>query len=224
MYGHCTKAKTTSPKNANKLAILCEYKQQFGANFNHSIVTKKKGETNKPTTDFSDRKCMRASLDLYYRVDEVTLYNVITMVLREHGSSLTLRDTLHLRLLNKDFNEMIPKTIHWLSVDFSALRAPRHNYESQLFIDPHHIEMANAAMIHFGLNPGKFIRWLGGEYTGQAQDVKHVLEKAAPYICPKDLVHKCRILLDGCLAEFHFTEPLSNKVAMIRRGNSKSIE
>jgi hypothetical protein len=31
-------------------------------------------------------------------------------------------------------------------------------------------------------------------------------------------------LLDGCPAELIFTEPLSNKLEMIRRGNSKSFD
>jgi hypothetical protein len=32
-----------------------------------------------------------------------------------------------------------------------------------------------------------------------------------------------QILLDGCPAQFHFQEPLSNKIKMIERGNSKSF-
>jgi hypothetical protein len=34
-------------------------------------------------------------------------------------------------------------------------------------IDPHQVCMANAAMAHFGLDPGKFVQWMSGEYTGQ---------------------------------------------------------
>jgi hypothetical protein len=32
-----------------------------------------------------------------------------------------------------------------------------------------------------------------------------------------------RILLDGCPAQLNFEEPLSNKIEMIERGNSKSF-
>ncbi len=33
-----------------------------------------------------------------------------------------------------------------------------------------------------------------------------------------------QILLDGCPAEFMFTEPLDNKLEMLKRGNSKTFE
>jgi len=73
--------------------------------------------------------------------------------------------------------------------------------------------MASAAMVHFGLNPGKFVRWMGGEYTGYHCDVKKTLIAD----------HIERILLDGCPVELKYTEPLSNKLEMIWRGNSKSF-
>ena len=43
-------------------------------------------------------------------------------------------------------------------------------------IDPHHVEMASTAMIHFGLDPRKFVRFLLGKYTSQHQDVRHTLD------------------------------------------------
>jgi hypothetical protein len=44
------------------------------------------------------------------------------------------------------------------------------------------------------------------------------------HISPEDLAHMKRILLDGCPAgELTFKEPLSNKMEMISRGNSKSF-
>jgi hypothetical protein len=83
--------------------------------------------------------------------------------------------------------------------------------------------MASAAMVHFGLDPGKFVRWMGGEYTGYYRDVKATLLAVRPYITAEDYNHIERILLDGCPAELKLTEPLSNKLEMIRRGNSKSF-
>ncbi len=50
---------------------------------------------------------------------------------------------------------MIPKIIRWLKIDFSLLCKPRYNYEKQERIDPYCVEMASAAMVHFGLDPGK---------------------------------------------------------------------
>ena len=83
--------------------------------------------------------------------------------------------------------------------------------------------MASAAMVHFGLNPGKFVRWMGGEYTGYHRDIQRTSAAVPPYITAKDCNHIEQILLDGCPAEIMFTEPLDNKLKIIRRGNSKSV-
>jgi hypothetical protein len=108
-------------------------------------------------------------------------------------------------------------------VDFSLLCKPRYNYEQQEQINPHCIKMASAAMVHFGLDPGKFVRWMGGKYTGYHCDIQRTLAAVCPYITAEDYNHVERILLDGCLAELMFTEPLDNKLKMTRRGNSKSF-
>jgi hypothetical protein len=96
---------------------------------------------------------------------------------------------------------------------------PWYNYEQQEQIDPHCVEMASAAMVHFGLDPGKFARWMGGKYTGYHCDVQMV----CPCIIAKDYNHIEQILLDGCPAELMFTEPLDNKLKMSRQGNLKSF-
>ncbi len=83
--------------------------------------------------------------------------------------------------------------------------------------------MASVAMVHFGLNPGKFVRWMGGKYTGYHCDVQRTLAAVCPYITAKDYNHIEQILLDGCPAELMFTEPLDNKLKMIGRGNLKSF-
>jgi hypothetical protein len=56
-----------------------------------------------------------------------------------HNSHQRVRGFLHnnIRLLNMDFARMIPKLQQWLQIDFSSLREPRLNYESQMQIDPH---------------------------------------------------------------------------------------
>ncbi len=43
--------------------------------------------------------------------------------------------------------------------------------KQQDHINPYCVEMASVAMIHFGLDPGKFVRFLLGKYTGQHRDV-----------------------------------------------------
>ncbi len=135
-----------------------------------------------------------------------------------------MQDIRNLCLVCKDFASLVPKIARWLTVDFSLLREPRYNYEKQERIDPHRVEMASAAMVHFGLDPGKLVRWMGGEYTGYHRDIEKTLVAVCPHVTVEDYNHIEQILLDGCPAELMFTEPLSNKLEMIRRGNSKSFD
>jgi len=64
---------------------------------------------------------------------------------------------------------------------------------------------------------------MGGEYTGYHRDVKKTLIAVRPHVTVEDYNHIEWILFDGCPVELKFTEPLSNKLEMIRRGNSKSF-
>jgi hypothetical protein len=64
---------------------------------------------------------------------------------------------------------------------------------------------------------------MGGEYTGYHCDIQRTLAAVCPYITAKDYNHIEQILLDSCPAELMFTEPLDNKLKMIRQGNSKSF-
>jgi hypothetical protein len=119
---------------------------------------------------------------------------------------------------------MISKIIRWLKVDFSPLCKPRYNYEQQERIDPHRVKMASAAMIYFGLDPGKFAQWLGDEYTGHYWDVQTTLDAVESHIMPRDFKHMKWILLDGCPAELMFIEPLDKKLAMLIRGKSENFQ
>jgi hypothetical protein len=153
----------------NKKRILEDYQKKFGKDSNDSVVARKKG---KISNDISlDRSQMRPSLDKWYRVGDLHLYNVITTIIKECRVTFFKEDLSNLWLVNKDYAAIVPKVIHWLRIDFTPLREPRLGYKNQECINPYRVEMASAAMIHFGLDPGKFIRFLSGEYTGQYRDV-----------------------------------------------------
>jgi hypothetical protein len=85
------------------------------------------------------------------------------------------------------------------------------------------MEMASADMVHFGLDPGKVVRFLLGKYTGQYCDVCHTLDAIQDHVTSEDYGHIKRILLDGCPAQLTFEEPSSNKLEFISRVNSKSF-
>ena len=207
-----------------KRRILQQYEMKFGAGYSDSIITKKKGKltTDDVSPSISSAR-MRPELNRYYRVDTITLHNVIAIVMREYAE-FSPSEILAIRLLDKDFAVFVPKALRWLQVDFSSLRDPRYDYEKQTTIDPNRVLMANAAMVHFGLDPGRFVRWLAGEYTGHARDVRSTLAAVRNLISIEDYKHMERILVQGCPAELHFEEPLANKLEMIQRGNSRSFE
>ncbi len=112
---------------------------------------------------------MKPSTDKYYRVKDLTIYKVTTIGIQEY-MAFSKNELLSIRLINTDFAKMIPKLKRWLQIDFSTLRKPRLNYESQTQIDPHQVCMANTIKAHFDLNPGRFVQWMGGEYTGKHRD------------------------------------------------------
>jgi hypothetical protein len=71
------------------------------------------------------------------------------------------------------------------------------------------------------LDPGKVVRFLLGEYTGQYHDVHRTLDAIQDHVSSDDYGHIKRILLDGCPAQLTFEEPLSNKFEFISCGNLK---
>ena len=156
---------------------------------------------------------MLPSIGKYYRVKELTLYNVITTVIKEHRTSFTSTDLQNLSTINHKFSNLIPKTIRWLTLDFSPLCKPQYNYESQATISSSRVEMVSAAMI----------QWLGGEYTGARRNVSRTLTAVRDHVSADDFSHMKRILLDGPPCKLTFNEPLANKSLMIKRGNSKSF-
>jgi hypothetical protein len=83
--------------------------------------------------------------------------------------------------------------------------------------------MAIVAMIHFGLDPGKFVHFLSGKYTGQHWDIRRTLDAIQDHVTSDNYGHIKQILLDGCPAQLTFEEPLSNKLEFISHGNSKTF-
>jgi hypothetical protein len=81
---------------------------------------------------------------------------------------------------------MMPKVLRWLKINFSPLLAPRYNCKQQEHINTSRVEMASMAMIHFGLDPGKFLRFLGGEYTGYTCTVHRTLSVVKDHVSPED--------------------------------------
>ncbi len=78
-------------------------------------------------------------------------------------------------------------------------------------------------MVYFGLDPGKFVRYLVGKYTGQNCNVQRTLDAVQDHVTPEDYEHMNWILLHGCPAQLTIEEPSSNKLEFIAQGNSKTF-
>jgi hypothetical protein len=64
--------------------------------------------------------------------------------------------------------------------------------------------LVSAAMIHFGLDPGKSVHFLSGKYTSQYCDIRRTLDAIQDHVTSDDYGHIKRILLDGCPAQLTF--------------------
>jgi hypothetical protein len=122
-----------------KKCILMAYQENFGSEYPELIITRKKGKISNDTS--LHRACMRPSLDKWYRMGNLHLYNVITTFIKECRVSLTNEDLSNLCLVNKDFMNIVPKVLHWLQVDFTPLQDPCLGYEQQNHINPYHVEI-----------------------------------------------------------------------------------
>ena len=49
--------------------------------------------------------------------------------------------------------------------------------------------MASAAMIHFGLDPGKLMRWIGGKYMGKRCEVNRTLTAVKDHVSADNFNH-----------------------------------
>ncbi len=204
-----------------KKLILMDYQEKFGSEYPELIVTRKKGKISDNTS--LHRTCMRPSLDKWYQAGDLHLYNVITTIIKECGVIFLKEDLTNLHLVIKDFANIVPKVLCWLQVNFTPLQDPCLGYEQQDHINPYRVEMASATMIHFSLDPGKFVRFLSGEYTGQYWDICCTLDAIRDHITSDNYGHIKRLLLNGCPTQLTLKEPLINKLEFISCGNSKSF-
>ncbi len=138
---------------------------------------------------------MLPSQDKSHQVSNLYLHNVIVTVFKEQRATFSAEDIFNIQLANNDFAKIVPKVLCWLPVDFKLICQPRLGYKDQTDINPHCIKMASAAMVYSGLDPGKFVRYLAGEYTNQHQNIQHTLNAVQNHVTPEDCKHIKQILL-----------------------------
>ena len=114
------------------------------------------------------------------------------------------------------------------TIDFSPLRLPRPNYASQLEIPTERIDMFNAALIHFNLDPALVIRYIQGELTASHRDIDNALSQLRPLVdlgtfSQTDYDDLARIYTLGCPNKFRIELSAAQKSAYMEYGNHSSL-
>ena len=161
--------------------------------------------------------------NLYYRVKDLRLDNVIIFLVRDHKSYLSGTEIKNLSFVNSMYRVMIDDVLRLRSVNFSSLKLPRLNYAEQTVISHERVDLATACAIHYGLHTGMVIRYLKGEYVGESRDADKILSAVSPYINEDDCNHIRRIIDQGCPSYLDFEEDYDNKHLVLRKGNQQTF-
>ena len=81
------------------------------------------------------------------------------------GTYLSKIEILVLSKLTKICAEVVPEIKRLLNINWKPIVEPRHEYDHQQSIFMDRVDMATALALRCGLDPGKNVRTLGGEYT-----------------------------------------------------------
>ena len=166
---------------------------------------------------------MKPSSNLYYRVRDLRLDNVIIFLVKSYELYFTESELVNLKCTNKMYHEMIDDVLRLRSVDFSVLKLPRLNYVDQVVISQERVDLATACAIHYGLHTGMVIRYLKGEYVGESRDAERILAAVSPHISEADCNHIRRIINQGCPSYLDFEEDYDNKHSVLCKGNQQTF-
>jgi hypothetical protein len=186
---------------AMKNEILQSYQDKFGADYPQPITTNSLGTSTthllQPPSqrDHFKSSRMKSEEGKYYGLVDLTIWNVVVLVV---NSFLCVKDLLALSRSSKLMNKVVPETCRLLKIDWTPILEPRLNYQDQGSVDPHRVDMATALAIRVGLDPGRIVRTLEGEYTGAWRNVEEILGEVESVVTPQDYSHMNRILIQGC--------------------------
>ena len=205
-----------------------------------------------PSSSTPRRTLPPSAATLYHRIParvnkhyscEATLGQAL-FVLAKHGwldehSDETTIDVLHvddgddevssmkqaLAGVSPEFEATITMTEKLKDVDFSSLLDEDLNYAAQTEINRHTVYLMTACLVHYNMDYGLVLRYLGGEFTAEWRNVSAVLKAVSPYVTSEDLVHIARILdaRDASPFELSMYESDDNKEAFLRHGNGRSV-
>ena len=164
---------------------------------------------------------MKIEIGRYWRTESTGNY---CLFLAAKLDLLTAADTASLSAVSKGCRTMVTSIERTKKIDFSPLRLPRFDYADQNEISPERVLMLEACAIHYNLDFGLVVRYLGGEYTAEHRDVEALEREVGPHVPPDDMAHMRRILTRGCPHTLDFEMQHKDKMKMIERGNQPTVE
>ena len=111
--------------------------------------------------------------------------------------------TKALAAAHPDFEAMIEQVTMLQKVDFSPLRKPWLDYKEHTSVDCERARMMTACTVHYSLDTGLVVCYLGGEYTGAWRKPEEILPTAVTSMSSKMVGHMQRILGQGAPANFN---------------------
>jgi len=172
-------------------------------------------------------KEMPQSRDRSYKAQGASCNILFVMVRKgwfdEQAWEGALKVSYYLCGIHPDYEAVLLQVPKLMKVDFSSLRIPRPNFASQTSIDKRRVWLMAACAVHYNMDIGLVVRYLGGEYLARWRDVEAIIGAVDGLISDEDLKHMRRILQYGCPANFNWEESDANKEAMLRNGNDRSM-
>ena len=86
--------------------------------------------------------------------------------------------------MNEFYNRVVLEISRLLFPDFRPLPEPRLGYENPVAVDMNRVDMGMSLALGSGLNPGKIVRSLGGEYDEAWSDVRGIFKTMEPMFQP----------------------------------------
>ena len=164
---------------------------------------------------------MKTEIGRYWRTESTCQY---CLFLTAKSGFLTQSEQKGVRSVGKTFDTMVESIARTKNVDFTPLRRPRLDYAEQTEIDPQRVLMLEACGVHYNLDFGLVVRYLGGEYTAEHRDVDALEREVGPHISPDDMAHMRRILTKGCPHTLDYEMKHKDKMKMIERGNQPTVQ
>ena len=109
-----------------------------------------------------------------------------------------------------------------LKINWKLIVEPRHDYNHQkTFPWKELIWLLTALALRCGLDPGRIVRTLGGEYTGEWRNAKKTFDAVKSVVLISDYMHIEKLLTSGCHYELSFEESTESKLKIMGRGKQK---